>query len=71
MLAIMTNYNLAINIRATLSGIYRVGRGTVSVVICSPNTIVEKKHSQQKRPCLKVLSFHLYFFARKKNELEF
>lgn len=27
MLAIMTNYNLTINIRATLSGIYRVGRG--------------------------------------------
>ena len=27
LLAIMTNYNLAINIRATLSGIYRVSRG--------------------------------------------
>ena len=27
LLAIMTNYNLTINIRATLSGIYRVGRG--------------------------------------------
>ena len=27
MLAIMTSYNLAINIRTTLSGIYRVGRG--------------------------------------------
>ena len=39
------------------------------VDICSPNTSVEKKQSQQKRLYSKVLSFHLYFFARKKNEL--
>ena len=38
-----------------------------SVVICFPNTSVEKRQRQQERPCSKGLSFHLYFIARKKN----
>ena len=67
------------NFNGYLSGTSRSGKSSdsyhtitsVYVDICPPNISVERKQSQQKRPCSKGSSFHLYFFGTEEKRTRF